>query len=363
MLKNDVRYIVKRIILALALAFIFFFLKSNNVLAASITPNSAVAVPRYAQLKNSDNYGVAQYFDSWGTWSSAINVGQTAAYNTDFNPAELTQIGFRAGYNSKFQAGNTYTFVVKVELNNSSYIDLIGDNFEVWACTAGDVTNSLSPDNISSYSFTFRKDSSSSTSFVLTVTATVQKNSTYVAFYYRDKRINKVYPSAYWLKNTSVKLSTFTISFSESSNSYIEQCKIAIQTLTTQIFHSSNREYEYLTDDSDADIDVSGMSGITGILPAGPVDSLLSLPLTLINILIDSSSGSCTPFTFTFVFDEQFSLPCFDSFWSQVPAQLLLFISDVPAVYLFVLWAKSVYKRVEKAMTFETSIDDEWGGV
>lgn len=116
-------------------------------------------------------------------------------------------------------------------------------------------------------------------------------------------------------------------------------------------------------DNSDANVDVSNMGGITGLLPAGPVDSLLSLPLTLINLLITGTSGSCTPFTFTFVFGEQFTLPCFDSFWNQVPMSLLIFLSDLPAVYIFIQWSKSIYKRVERAVSFESSVEDEWGGV
>ena len=134
-------------------------------------------------------------------------------------------------------------------------------------------------------------------------------------------------------------------------------------TALNSINQSIQSQTQDMQDNSDANVDVSNMGGITGLLPAGPVDSLLSLPLTLINLLISGTSGTCTPFTFTFVFGEQFTLPCFDTFWNQVPSSLLIFLSDLPAVYIFIQWSKSIYKRVERAVSFESSVDDEWGGV
>ena len=143
-----------------------------------------------------------------------------------------------------------------------------------------------------------------------------------------------------------------TSSQQEQTNQKLDEINSSIQSQTQD-----------QQDNSDANVDVSNMGGINGLLPAGPVDSLLSLPLTLINLLISGTSGSCSPFTFTFVFGEQFTLPCFDTFWNQVPSSLLIFISDLPAVYIFIQWSKSIYKRVERAVSFESSVDDEWGGV
>lgn len=130
-----------------------------------------------------------------------------------------------------------------------------------------------------------------------------------------------------------------------------------------QTAQNTKKIADEISDNSDPTIDVSGMSGVTGLLPAGPLDSLLALPANLLTILVNSTSGSCQPFTFTFVFDSEWQLPCFDTFWNQVPAPLLLFMSDLPAVYIFIKWAKSIYKRVERAVSFESSVEDEWGGV
>lgn len=146
------------------------------------------------------------------------------------------------------------------------------------------------------------------------------------------------------------------IGSSSSSNAAIEQN-------TKETAENTKKIADEISDNSDPNIDVSGMSGVQGLLPAGPLDSLLSLPVNLLNILVNATSGTCQPFTFTFVFDTEWSLPCFDTFWNQVPSSLLLFMSDLPAVYIFIKWAKSIYKRVERAVSFESSVDDEWGGV
>lgn len=376
--KNDARYIIKRIILALSLAFIFFFLDKCNVLAASLTPTSSTISIRDTTLycTSYNAFGTCT-FDSSGEWKTHVNVGGTANHNSNYNPAALTEVVNRINNNNGngFIAGNTYTFVTTIETSTDT-AGLLLSYFKVWNVTGGNATNSMSSANIASFSYTARINSSNSKQVILTTSVTPAVNSKWIAIYYRDKSRDKNSSRNYmmFVKNTNIKYVSLTISYSESGNSYIEQNTQEIINQTNEmitqtneiistIIESSDKQYQYMTDDSDASIDVSGMSGITGIFPAGPLDSLLSLPLTLINILIDSSSGSCSPFTFTFVFNETFTLPCFDSFWSQVPQSLLLFLSDVPAVYIFIKWAKSIYKRVERATSFESSVDDEWGGV
>ena len=376
--KNDARYIIKRIILALALAFIFFFLDKCNVLAATLTPTSSTISIRDTTLycTSYNAYGTCT-FDSAGEWKTHVNPGGTASYNSNYNPAALTEVVNRINNNNGngFVAGNTYTFVTTIE-TSTDMAGLLLSYFKVWNVTGGNATNSMSSSNIASFSYTARINSSNSKQVILTTSVTPAVNSKWIAIYYRDRARDKNSSRNYmmFVKNTSIKYVSLTVSYSESGNSYIEQNTQEIINQTNEmitqtneiistIINSSDKQYQYMTDDSDPSIDVSGMSGITGILPAGPLDSLLSLPLTLINILIDSSSGACSPFTFTFVFNETFTLPCFDTFWNQVPSSLMLFLSDVPAVYIFIMWAKSIYKRVEKATSFKSSIDDAWGGV
>lgn len=173
---------------------------------------------------------------------------------------------------------------------------------------------------------------------------------------------------AFWFESNANMNLTYRIAFAPTVQLYNPLGVTSSQQEQTnqkldQINSSIQSQTQDQQDNSDANVDVSNMGGITGLLPAGPVDSLLSLPLTLINLLISGTSGSCSPFTFTFVFGEQFTLPCFDTFWNQVPSSLLIFISDLPAVYIFIQWSKSIYKRVERAVSFESSVDDEWGGV
>lgn len=153
------------------------------------------------------------------------------------------------------------------------------------------------------------------------------------------------------------------VSLYNSNNSTAAKNSEEIKNSTKETEKNTKETKDFITDDSDPNVDVSDMGGINGLLPAGPLDSLLALPINLITILQNSTSGTCTPFTFNFVFDSQWSLPCFDEFWNEVPTALLLFISDLPAVYIFIKWAKSIYTRVERAVSFESSVNDEWGGV
>lgn len=372
MLKNDFRYILKRVIAAVLIALVIFFLKSKNVLAATITPNSSVFDVRYTTLycDRYDSLGECTY-DAWGSWSGQKSVGNTISGQSGIDDSFNT-IGFTYNFNTALVSGNTYTFVNKITLSPSSSVfvdrswNIINRHFQVWNAVAGTTSSNRSPENISSFSYTLRRDSSATNIFYITCMITLQKNSNYVSFYLRDESYGSFRSWLDYLQEVNVTWNSTSVSVSENANSYIQQNTTEIINQTKEIiklFNIDKEELEYLKDNTDASVDVSGMTGITGLLPAGPLDSLLSIPITILNIFIDSSSGACTPFTFTFVFNEEFTLPCFDVFWNQVPNSLLLFMSDLPAVILFVLWAKSIYKRVERATSFESSVDDEWGGV
>lgn len=121
---------------------------------------------------------------------------------------------------------------------------------------------------------------------------------------------------------------------------------------------------DYLQDDtapSADDVDFDSLGTVSGLLPEGPVDSLLNIPFTFLSVLTSSMGGVCVPITGTFVFDSTLSIPCFDSFYDEVPDYLMNFINLIPSGFILIMYFKHLYKKVERAVSLQTTADDEWG--
>ena len=119
---------------------------------------------------------------------------------------------------------------------------------------------------------------------------------------------------------------------------------------------------DFLTDDTEADVDVSSLATVTGILPAGPVDSLLNIPFKFLSVLSSSVSGTCSSVTMNWVFDSSLTLPCFsEQFYDDVPSAIMTFLSIVPCAFILITYFKHLYKKVDRAVSMNTTADDEWG--
>lgn len=119
--------------------------------------------------------------------------------------------------------------------------------------------------------------------------------------------------------------------------------------------------YDYLTDNTPPSVDTDDIGSVGGLLPPGPVDSLLNIPVKYLNKTISSLGGTCSPFTFNFVFDEDITLPCFGTFYDEFPVSVKIFTEYIPAGFILILYFKHLYKKVDRATSLKTSSDDEWG--
>lgn len=130
----------------------------------------------------------------------------------------------------------------------------------------------------------------------------------------------------------------------------------------TSVVNKITDLFDFLSDDSEPDSDISGLGNVSGLLPPGPVDSLLNIPFKFLNIVINSFAGSCVPLSFNFVFNEEFTFACFDEvFYDEVPTLLMNFINIVPAGFILILYSKHLYKKVDRATSLNSNSDDEWG--
>lgn len=119
---------------------------------------------------------------------------------------------------------------------------------------------------------------------------------------------------------------------------------------------------DYIKDDTDPDVDISSLGTVQGLLPEGPVDSLLNIPFLFLSVLTSSFGGVCTPLEGTFVFGSTLSIPCFsEMFYDNVPSGLMIFINLIPASFILIKYFKHLYKKVDRAVSMDSNSDDEWG--
>lgn len=118
----------------------------------------------------------------------------------------------------------------------------------------------------------------------------------------------------------------------------------------------------FLKDETEPNVDVSSLGTVSGLLPEGPVDSLLNIPFKFLSVITSSMSGTCVPVSGNWVFDSTLTIPCFsEQFYSNVPSLLMNFISLIPSAFILISYFKHLYKKVDRAMNLETNADDEWG--
>ena len=121
---------------------------------------------------------------------------------------------------------------------------------------------------------------------------------------------------------------------------------------------------DFLQDDSEPEVDSSALADSAGWLPAGPVDSILTLPLTFIQALLNVfQTDNCQPVVLPLPYlnGETLTLPCMRPILNQMG---FLSIYEVvgSVISMFVIWdtLKWLYKWVDDTLQFREN--NQFGG-
>lgn len=119
---------------------------------------------------------------------------------------------------------------------------------------------------------------------------------------------------------------------------------------------------DFIMDDTEPNSDISSLGNVQGLLPPGPVDSLLNIPFKFLSVIVSSLGDLCVPLSGKFVFNSTLTLPCFTPlFYDKVPDSLMIFINLIPSAFILINYLKHLYKKVDRAVSMDTNSDDEWG--
>lgn len=134
---------------------------------------------------------------------------------------------------------------------------------------------------------------------------------------------------------------------------------------TDRIVSGINDLNNNIMDDSPPDDSL--VTDLYSIIPPGPVDSILSLPLDLFNSLYNSlSPGTCHPIVLPIPFvGGNLTIPCIRQLWSYIP-DFLVFYETCGAVIGGIMayrYLISLYEWVDKRLTLEENKYDNWSGL
>lgn len=368
------------VVIALIVAFFLGFINIGSVSAASYVMPSDFEVPTWARFSNCTSKDVCTSHTNtqlYGSlWYSNANL---------YTTANGSGIGLNIYTLEGFNINNYYTVNVLVEVTDDSEMNYgtplaitsndkkvgVGLNeTQAYQVAGSSTVNSMTNVEVRSYrdestyitystgasilSYTFKANTSGNFVF-MTMSTSANFTGEWKLYGYQIIDHGSQAPSTSEIQQA---LQNNFYDLENSINSNINELKDK-QDQTNQELSDMN---DYLTDDTPPEADLDSLGNVQGLLPAGPIDSLLNIPFMFLSVLTSSMSGTCVPLEGTFVFDSTLSIPCFgEMFYEEVPDLLLNFISLIPSAFILIGYFKHLYKKVDRAVSMDTTSDDEWG--
>lgn len=120
-----------------------------------------------------------------------------------------------------------------------------------------------------------------------------------------------------------------------------------------------------INDSSSPNLD--SLNNSAGWLPAGPIDSILNLPLTFLNSLTTNLSKTCTPIDLPLPYiNKKLTLPCLSTIYSQIEG-LSVWVNSIGVIasaFILFQYLMNLYKWVDNTLSFrENNFIDNWSGV
>lgn len=137
----------------------------------------------------------------------------------------------------------------------------------------------------------------------------------------------------------------------------------------TTIINNQNEIKDWLTDDTPPNVDTSALSGASGWLPPGPVDSVLTLPITLAQNVVNIFTGqnTCRPIVLPFDFlgaGTSLSIPCLSTYLSDAGANIIWnTVGLVISAFMYYYTLRWLYKFIDDTLTLRENETTMWGGL
>lgn len=130
------------------------------------------------------------------------------------------------------------------------------------------------------------------------------------------------------------------------------------------IFGKIKELFSWLTNNDDAD--VSGAGNVAGWLPAGPVDSLITLPLTMLQNINTSLNKTCSPLNVNLPYvNKSVEIPCLNTIFNQITGlnSFWTWVGLISSVMILFRYLVNLYNYFDKLTDLQAQYLSDWGGV
>lgn len=163
---------------------------------------------------------------------------------------------------------------------------------------------------------------------------------------------------------SNIALSNYNVDF-DKYGSEICTNKLDEQNETSKgIFGKIKELFSWLTNDDDAD--VSGAGNVAGWLPAGPVDSIITLPLTMLQNINTSLNKTCSPLNVNLPYvNKSVEIPCLNTIFNQITGlnSFWTWVGLIASVMILFRYLVNLYNYFDKLTDLQAQYLSDWGGV
>ena len=164
--------------------------------------------------------------------------------------------------------------------------------------------------------------------------------------------------------------STITINDLENINPFMGSEDVCINKLDVQnktskgIFGKLKDLFNWLTNNDDADVSSAG--DVAGWLPPGPIDSIINLPLTMLNNINSSLNKTCSPLEVNLPYvNKSVEIPCLNTIFNQITGlnSFWTWVGLISSVLILYRYLIELYKYYDRLTTLQANFISDWGGV
>ena len=147
----------------------------------------------------------------------------------------------------------------------------------------------------------------------------------------------------------------------EQIKTELKNTQQSIDKQTEQQNKNHKETMDYMKDESD--IDTSKVDNLVGYLPAGPLDSIINLPLSMLNAINTNLSKTCVAPMFKVPFvNEDFTLPCISALYDKMGATTLLnTLGVIAASVMLYKYLVYLYNWIDSVLSLKGNKLKGWG--
>lgn len=174
----------------------------------------------------------------------------------------------------------------------------------------------------------------------------------------------------FYVRSSSAMTNYLELSIGYSLNNYYENINDSINNMTDKITQEQQQTNQKLDDinnsiTNDSPVSMDKLGNAAGWLPSGPVDSILNLPLSLMNSLTTSLNGQCRPLQIDVPYiNKQVEIPCLSTIFGQIEGlpNFWSWVGAIAGCLILYKYLLNLYAWVDNVLMLRLEMHQDFGG-